>query len=80
MTIDSYWYILAIYFNVDECNGAGSGGGAGWVGGNGGTEDFYSSQATLGSPGTSFIAAAYFGTCRGLSGNSGDGYVIVTAQ
>ena len=52
---------------------AGSGGGAGWVGGNGGTNN-------VGSPGTSYLDSSVNGMCTGLASNGGNGYVTVTLQ
>ena len=56
----------------------GGGGGAGYVGGVGGTGtiDPFAPYTPAGA-GSSFLDASVSGTCTGLAGNSGDGYVNV---
>lgn len=55
---------------------AGGGGGAGSVGGAGGSVTRLGPTTAL--AGSSFLAASVNGTCTGLPGNLGDGFVTVT--
>ena len=55
----------------------GGGGGAGYTGG-AGAEDGLSAHAA--SAGSSFLDVFARGKCVGLSGNSGDGYVVIQSQ
>ncbi len=57
------------------CGCAGSGGGAGYVGGPG--SPFFTTQA---SAGTSFLDTSVNGKCTGLTGNGNGGYVTVQMQ
>ena len=69
---------LAGYLRVHTRAFVGGGGGAGYLGGAGGN-----GRGTVGPPstaiaGSSFLAASIAGTCTGLAGNPGNGYVTVT--
>ena len=57
----------------------GSGGGAGWTGGSGGLTGAGTGDGNAGkaAAGTSFLASSVTGTCTGLPGNAGNGYVAV---
>ncbi len=69
----------AVSWLMHGCAVAGGGGGAGYVGGAGGsgTDPANPFGGTAAGAGTSFLDASVPGTCQGLAGNSGNGYVNV---
>ena len=62
-------------YEVHACANVGGGGGAGYVGGAGDAANTVPGGAFAGS---SFLSSSISGTCAGLTGNSGNGYVSIS--
>ena len=77
--IESTLTLKAILKSMHVVCVPGSGGGAGWTGASGGLTGAGTSDSKAGAAGagTSFLASSVTGTCTGLPGNDGNGYVAV---